>query len=63
MKRLIAYLFTFLFLGQAVAAEQGVFDRSGKYNVVVAVLGIIFIGLVIYLVRLDLKLRKLGEKE
>jgi len=63
MKRLIVYLVTFFFAGQALAAEQGVFDRSGKYNVVVAVLAIIFVGLVIYMVRLDLKLRKLEEKE
>lgn len=63
MKRFFTWLIACLFMGQAMAEPQGMFNTSGKYNVVVAVLAIIFIGLVVYLVRLDLKLRKLEDKE
>ena len=64
MKRLIFTLFGLL-LGAQVWAQDGsdLFTRSGKYYVVVTLLGIIFIGIVVYLIRLDLRIKKLEEKD
>jgi CcmD family protein len=39
------------------------FYRSGKYFTVVAVLAIIFVGIVVYLIRLDRKISKLEKKD
>lgn len=49
-------------LGMAQADAAELFYSSGKIYVVVAVLLIIFTGIVVYLVRLDKKITKL-EKE
>lgn len=48
-------------LAQDNAIEQ-TFHESGKINVVVAVVTVIFIGIVFYLIKLDRKLSKI-EKE
>ncbi|MBO6515493.1 MAG: CcmD family protein [Bacteroidia bacterium] len=46
-----------------VTESRDMFFRSGKYNVVVAVLVIIFVFLVVYLFRLDRKVSTLEDKE
>jgi CcmD family protein len=43
-------------------ASEGVLRSNGKFYTVVAVIGIIFIGLAIYLFRLDNKLTKLENQ-
>lgn len=42
---------------------DSLFFRSGKYYVVIGVLGIIFLGIIIYLIRLDMKLGKLENND
>lgn len=69
MKHAVKYIFlTFLLLvlpnillGQNVEMADSL-RKSGKIYVVVIVTGIVFLGIVIYLIALDRKLRKL-EKE
>jgi hypothetical protein len=39
------------------------FYRSGKYMVVVAIISIIFAGIIVYLIRLDMKISKLEKKQ
>lgn len=65
MTRFIAFL---TFMVVSVAAQAGepewtdAFFRDGKYRVVAAILGIIFAGIIFYLVRLDRKISTI-EKE
>ncbi|MEN8928723.1 MAG: CcmD family protein [Flavobacteriales bacterium] len=47
-------------LAQDSAIEQ-TFHESGKINVVVAVVTVIFIGLIFYLIKLDRKISKLEK--
>lgn len=68
MNKLILFLSTLLISAAALAQEAAPVEMadtmrsSGKIYVVVAVLLIIFVGIVIYLSRLDSKLSKI-EKE
>lgn len=62
----ISILTLLLFLGGTANAESGMSDlffRSGKYMVVVAIMTIIFIGIVAYLISLDKKVSKLEKNE
>ncbi len=63
--KIFALLLTFTFLFSNAILAQGSspdFMRSiGKIYVVVGVIAIIFIGIVLYLVRLDLKISKLEK--
>jgi len=60
-------LLTLLIVAMSIFAHaQGtdsIFFTSGKYYVVVGVLGIIFIGIIVYLVRMDIKLTQLEKRE
>lgn len=38
------------------------FYRNGKYSVVVAILAIIFTGIIVYLIRLDSRISKMEKK-
>jgi CcmD family protein len=59
---LLVVMLTTLATQAAEAAWTDAYFRDGKYRVVVAILGIIFAGIVFYLVRLDRKIGKI-EKE
>ena len=60
------YLVSFLFLLVAAISNAASFEESmhesGKINVVIGVISIIFTGIVVYLILLDRKLKRI-EKE
>ena len=60
----ISLLFPFIGKAQAVAAPQmaDTFRSEGKIYVVITVISIIFICLIGYLIYIDIKLRKLENK-
>jgi hypothetical protein len=67
MKYLITLLLSIVFTTQGIAQQKNVVEMAdvmrsnGKIYVVVAVLATIFIGLMIYLIRIDKKVQKLEE--
>ena len=67
MKYLITLLLSIVFTTQGIAQQNNfvemadVMRSNGKIYVVVAVLATIFIGLMIYLIRIDKKVQKLEE--
>lgn len=67
MKYLITLLLSIVFTSQGIAQQNNVVEMAdvmrsnGKIYVVVAVLATIFIGLMIYLIRIDKKVQKLEE--
>lgn len=67
MKYLIILLLSIVFTTQGIAQQNNVIEMAdvmrsnGKIYVVVAVLATIFIGLMIYLIRIDKKVQKLEE--
>lgn len=67
MKYLITLLSSIVFTTQGIAQQNNVVEMAdvmrsnGKIYVVVAVLATIFIGLMIYLIRIDKKVQKLEE--
>tara|TARA_B100000768_G_C11260399_1_gene368511 strand:+ start:1395 stop:1598 length:204 start_codon:yes stop_codon:yes gene_type:complete len=67
MKYLITLLLSIVFSTQGIAQQNNVVEMAdvmrsnGKIYVVVAVLATIFIGLMIYLFRIDKKVQKLEE--
>jgi hypothetical protein len=67
MKYLITLLLSIVFTTQGIAQQNNVVEMAdvmrsnGKIYVVVAVLATIFIGLMIYLIRIDKKVQKLEE--
>tara|TARA_B100000767_G_C19713581_1_gene513885 strand:- start:416 stop:619 length:204 start_codon:yes stop_codon:yes gene_type:complete len=67
MKYLITLLLSIVFSTQGIAQQNNVVEMAdvmrsnGKIYVVVAVLATIFIGLMIYLIRIDKKVQKLEE--
>ncbi|MAC86424.1 MAG: CcmD family protein [Flavobacteriales bacterium] len=67
MKYLITLLLSIVFTTQGIAQQNNVIEMAdvmrsnGKIYVVVAVLATIFIGLMIYLIRIDKKVQKLEE--
>jgi len=67
MKYLITLLISIVFTTQGIAQQKNVVEMAdvmrsnGKIYVVVAVLATIFIGLMIYLIRIDKKVQKLEE--
>ena len=66
MKRMInSFLLALLpFLGMAQDVEMAEVMRSnGKIYVVVGVIAIIFVGLIVYLISIDLRLKKIEKEE
>ena len=67
MKYLITLLLSIVFTSHGIAQQNNVVEMedvmrsNGKIYVVVAVLATIFIGLMIYLIRIDKKVQKLEE--
>ncbi|MEJ6710860.1 MAG: hypothetical protein QNK65_01625 [Flavobacteriales bacterium] len=67
MKYLITLLLSIVFTTHGIAQQNNVVEMAdvmrsnGKIYVVVAVLATIFIGLMIYLIRIDKKVQKLEE--
>ncbi len=65
MKKIISYiLLNFCFINSAFAQEiemANIMRSSGKIYVVVAVLAVIYIGLIIYLYQIDQRVRKLEK--
>ena len=67
MKYLIILLLSIVFTTQGIAQQNNVIEMAdvmrsnGKIYVVVAVLATIFIGLMIYLIRIDKKVQKLED--
>ena len=67
MKYLITLILSIVFTTQGIAQQNNVVEMAdvmrsnGKIYVVVAVLATIFIGLMIYLIRIDKKVQKLEE--
>jgi CcmD family protein len=65
MKSLIGTLFCYLFFINSATAQSvemaDVMRSNGKIYVVVAVIAVIFIGLAIYLFRIDQRVKKLEE--
>jgi hypothetical protein len=67
MKYLITLLLSIVFTTQGIAQQNNVVEMAdvmrsnGKIYVVVAVLATIFIGLMIFLIRIDKKVQKLEE--
>ncbi|MFM9946212.1 MAG: CcmD family protein [Bacteroidia bacterium] len=64
MKIKIFLLVLLSFISESIFAQtkENLFYSNGKIYVVVTVLSIIFTGIIIYLVRIDMRLRK-TEKE
>jgi CcmD family protein len=65
MNKLIAFIsLLFVQLNTFAAGTDWTdsFYRDGKYRVVVAILAIIFTGIVVYLVRLDRRISKMEKK-
>jgi uncharacterized protein YybS (DUF2232 family) len=66
MKRMInSFLLALLpFLGMAQGVEMAELMRSnGKIYVVVGVIAIIFVGLIVYLISIDFRLKKIEKEE
>jgi hypothetical protein len=66
MKRMInSFLLALLpFLGMAQDVEMAEVMRSnGKIYVVVGVIAIIFVGLIVYLISIDFRLKKIEKEE
>ena len=67
MKYLITLLLSIVFTTQGIVQQNNVVEMAdvmrsnGKIYVVVAVLATIFIGLMIFLIRIDKKVQKLEE--
>lgn len=65
MKSLLGSLFCCIFFINSVSAQSvemaDVMRSNGKIYVVVAVIAVIFIGLAIYLFRIDQRVKKLEE--
>jgi hypothetical protein len=62
----ISFLATLLLLSVDTFAQSGMeeyFYASGKIKVVVAVAAVVLIGMVVYLVALDRRLKKLEKKK
>jgi CcmD family protein len=62
----ISFLATLLLLSVDTFAQSGMeeyFYASGKIKVVVAVAAVVLIGIVVYLVALDRRLKKLEKKK
>lgn len=64
MKRLLASLIAVLFSSSVFAQTETetLFRQSGKIYVVVAIVSLIFLGIIIYLIMMDRRISKL-EKE
>lgn len=64
MNKFIALLCLILMQYNAFAAKEWTdsFYSDGKYRVVVAILTIIFVGIIVYLVRLDRRISKMEKK-
>lgn len=64
MKRLLNVLSIWLLASPFASADnESLFYQEGKIYVVVAVLSIIFLGLAVYLIRLDMKVSKLEKRK
>lgn len=61
MRKLQIWILMMFVFMQARAADADIFTRSGNYYVVAGVLLIILLGLLIYLARIDGRLRKLEK--
>lgn len=59
---LLSFLFPLLAFSQSDVEMADTFRSEGKIYVVIAVIAIVFIGLVIYLVSIDRKVSKLEKK-
>ena len=65
-KLIIAFLFTIFsnsIFDQEANEMADMMRSNGKIYVVVGVISIIFIGIIIYLIRLDLKISKIEKKQ
>lgn len=67
MKKLLSLITLFLFVVQQTNAQQQIemadaFRADGKIYVVVGILSLVFTGIVLFLIRLEMKVSKL-EKE
>ncbi len=69
MKRQLSVLLLFLLSNYSLLAQStseidmaDTWRSNGKINVVIAVLAVIFLGLFIYLIGIDRKLRRLEDK-
>lgn len=61
-KYILTLIFLFFAMATATAnSTETVIHGNAKFNTVVIVLGIIFIGIVIYLFRLDRKISRIEE--
>ena len=68
MKRLLIFLGLIISTLHNLSAQPQVemadtFREDGKIYVVVAVIAIIFVGMLVYMIRLDVKIRKLEKQE
>ncbi len=65
MKKYISLLFLLLTISQSVFAEDGVIEsmhESGKIYPVIAVLSVIFIGIILFLIRQEKKIKQLEDQ-
>ena len=60
----LAFIFSMInsSFGQSDSVIEQTFHESGKINVVIAVVAVIFIGIVFYLIRLERKLSKMENE-
>lgn len=64
MRKLLYSLFmTLVMVSPAFADNNSLFYQHGKIYVVVGVLSIIFLGLSLYLIRLDIRLSKMEKNK
>lgn len=65
MKKIVTLITLLLNVFVLVAQDQNetLFRQSGKIYVVVAVLSVIMSGIILFIVRLDRKIKKLEDKE
>lgn len=64
MKKIsLSILFLSLLMNLSAQGEESVFRSSGKIYVVVGIIAIIFLLIVIYLIRLDRKIKNLEDNK
>lgn len=56
-------LITTVSLAQSTNPVEQTFHESGKINVVIAIICVIFIGIIVYMVKLDRKISRLEKEE
>jgi CcmD family protein len=61
-KNCATLLFLFAIISNSYGANDDFLHQTGKINTVILVIATIFVGIIIYLIRLDIKLNKIENQ-